>query len=106
MGTIRRRVEKSAEATLNLDEMQFLKVKSLISEDVEAKDEQEMAAADGRIWDDLAKDVRRGMWRLLKGLGKTTDADKKFFEACAQRVQEATAPRQEVQKQAQEEKKA
>lgn len=100
MAIIKRTVEKSAEATLCLGEMQFLKVKSAISQDVEAADEKELAAIDCKMWDDMALDVRRGMWRLLKGLGKTTDADKKFFEACAQRIQEATTP-----KQSQEEKK-
>ena len=100
MAIVKRKIEKSAEATLSLGDMQFLKVKTHISQDMEA-DETELAAIDGKMWDDIALDVRRGMWRLIKGLGKTTDADKKFFEACAQRVQEATAP-----KQPQEEKKA
>ena len=100
MGIIKRRVEKSAEATLNVGDMQFLKIKTLISQDVEAADEKELAEIDGKMWDEMAMDVRRGMWRLLKGLGKTTDADKKFFETCLQRVQEATTP-----KKAQEENK-
>ncbi len=94
MGIIKRRLEKSSEATLNIGDHQFLKVRSVVSQDVEANDEKELVAIDAQMWDDLAMDVRRGMWRLLKGLGKTTDADKKFFEACAQRVQEATAPKQ------------
>ena len=101
MGTIKRRIEKSAEATLNVGDTQFLKVRSMMSQDIEAADEKELAAAEAKMWDEMALDLRRGMWKLLKGLGKTTDADKRFFEACAQRVQEATAP-----KQPQEEKKA
>lgn len=93
---IRRKIEKSAEATLNIGEMQFLKIKSSITQDVEAEDDKGIAAIDAKMWDDLALDIRRGMWRSIKNLGKTTDADKRFFEACAQRVQEATAaPKQE-----------
>ena len=101
MSIISRRIEKSAEATMNIGDTQFLKVRSMVSQDIEAADEKELVAIECKMWDDLAMDLRRGMWRLLKGMGKTTDADKKFFEACAQRVQEATAP-----KQPQEEKKA
>ena len=92
---IKRRIEKSAEATLNIGEMQFLKIKSMITQDVEAEDEKGIDAIDAKMWDNLALDLRRGMWRSIKNLGKTTDADKRFFEACAQRVQEATAPQQE-----------
>lgn len=95
---MKRRIEKSAEATLNIGDMQFLKIKSLVSEDVEVNDDNEMAAVDCKLWDDLAKDVRRGMWRLLNGLGKTTDADRKFFDACSNRVQTATSKTQEDKK--------
>lgn len=95
MGTIRRKIEKSAEATMNIGDMQFLKIRSSMTQDVESDDEQGIVAADSKMWDDLAKDIRRGMWKLISGLGKTTDADKKFFEACANRVQEATSTRQQ-----------
>jgi hypothetical protein len=96
MGTIKRTIEKSAEATLNIGDMQFLKIRSMIQEEVEVADEAEMLEADMKIWEDLSKDLRRGMWKLIKNLGKTTDADKRYFESCAQRVQEATGkPKEE-----------
>jgi hypothetical protein len=90
MGTIKRTIEKSAEATLNIGEMQFLKVRSMVQEEVEVENEQELLEADTRIWNDISTDLRRGMWKMIKNLGKTTEADKKYFESCAQRVQEAT----------------
>ena len=91
MGIIRRKIEKSVEATMNVGDMQFLKIRSSMTQDVEEADETGLVAADSKMWNDLAKDIRRGMWKLLNGLGKTTDADKKFFEACDYKVQEATA---------------
>ena len=91
MAIIRRKIEKSAEATLNIGEMQFLKIRSSITQDVEAEDEKSLVAIDAKMWDDLALDLRRGMWKSIKNMGKTTDADKRYFEACAQRVQEVTA---------------
>lgn len=87
---IRRRIEKSAEATLNLGDMQFVKVRTLIDQTFEGT-EEELKEADARVWAELGIDVRRGMWSTLRGLGKTTDADRKLFELCAQRVQEAMA---------------
>ena len=92
MSVTNRRIEKSAEATLSLGDMQFIKIKSMISQDVEGN-EEEIAKADAKLWSEVAVDLRRGMWSTIKGLGKTTDADKKFFETCAQRVQEATTPK-------------
>lgn len=88
MAIIKRRVEKSAEATLNVGEMQFLKIKSLISQELEGE-ESEVNEAEAKLWKELTLDIRRGMWTMIKGLGKTTDADKKLFDSCAQRVQEA-----------------
>jgi len=90
MSTIRRKIEKSAEATLNIGDMQFLKIRSSISEDVEVESEKELNEANAKVWEDLSLDLRRGMWKMIKSLGKTTDADKKFFESCEQRVQAAT----------------
>ena len=87
---IRRRVEKSCEATLNVGEMQFLKLKSLISQEIEGTAE-EIIKADRALWHEVALDVRRGMWTSLSDLGKSTTKDREFFESCAQRVQEATA---------------
>ena len=99
MGNVtRRHVEKAAEATLNIGDHQFLKVKSLVSQDIEG-DEESIKAEEAKMWKEITLDLRRGMWGLLKGLGKTSDADKRLFEACAQRVQEATAEKpQEVKK--------
>lgn len=97
MATIHRKIEKSAEATLNIGEMQFLKIRSSISEDVEAENEQELNEANSKIWEDLSIDIRKGMWKMIKILGKTTDADKRFFEACESRVQAATKPAQTAQ---------
>jgi len=89
--SIKRKIEKAAEATLNIGDMQFLKIRSVITQDVEAEDEIGMNAIDSKMWDELALDLRKGMWKSIKTLGKTTEADKKFFDACHQRVQEATS---------------
>ena len=93
---IRRRVEKSCEATLNVGEMQFLKLKSLISQDIEGTAD-EIIKADKALWHEVALDVRRGMWTALSDLGKSTDADKVLFESCRQRV-EAAKQKQEGEK--------
>ena len=85
---IKRRIEKSCEATLSLGDMQFLKIKSLMSQDVEGTAE-ELVKADKDLWHDVAMDVRRGMWTAISDLGKTTDADKAMFEACRQRAEAA-----------------
>jgi hypothetical protein len=85
---IRRKIEKSCEATLNVGDMQFLKLKSLMSQDVEGTAE-EITKADRALWHEVAMDVRRGMWTCLSDLGKTTDADKVMFESCRQRVEGA-----------------
>jgi len=98
---IKRHVEKAAEATMNIGDHQFLKIKSLVSQEIEG-DEESIKAEEAKMWKELTLDLRRGMWGLLKGLGKTTDADKRMFEACAQRVQEATAVKPQVQEKAQE----
>ena len=58
--------------------------------------------ADTRIWNDISTDLRRGMWKMIKNLGKTTEADKKYFESCAQRVQEATGKNNRNKKQQKE----
>ena len=94
MGSIKRRIEKSAEATINVGEMQFLKIKSMVSQDIDVETEEEAKKEDARLWSELTFDLRRGMWTLLKGMGKTTEADKKFFSACEQRVQEAQVVKQ------------
>ena len=91
---IKRKIEKAAEATLNVGDMQFIKVKSSITQDVEASNDAEFVALDSKMWENLALDLRRGMWTVIKNLGKTTEADKKLFDSCAQRVQEATTPKQ------------
>jgi uncharacterized protein YgiM (DUF1202 family) len=96
MGMTKRTIEKSAEATLNIGDMQFLKIRTAVTEDVEAEDEAGFSAADTKLWEIVSRDIRRGMWTTLKTLGKTTDADKKFFETCSTRVQEAKAKSQEV----------
>lgn len=90
MAIIKRLIEKSAEATMNLDGMQFLKAKTRIEQTFEGE-EQEVHAAEAALWQEVSTDIRRGMWTILKSLGSTTDADKKFFTACAMRVQEAVA---------------
>jgi hypothetical protein len=88
MAIIKRHIEKSAEATMNLGEMQFLKIRSLISQDIECE-ESELAKEDSKLWGELALDLRKGMWKTLKGLGKSTEEDRKLFEACERKVQEA-----------------
>ena len=90
---ISRRVEKSCEATVSLGDMQFLKIKSLISQDI-AGTEEEISKADRALWHDVALDLRRGIWTTISDLGKTTDADKKLFDTCKQRV-EAAKPKKE-----------
>ena len=95
---VRRRVEKSCEATLNVGEMQFLKIKSLISQDVEGTAE-EIVKADRDLWHEVALDARRGIWTALSDLGKTTEADKALFESCRQRVDGAKQKKEGEQKQ-------
>jgi len=85
---IKRKLEKSCEATLNVGEMQFLKIKSLMSQDVEGT-EEELVKADRSLWHEVALDVRRGMWTAMSDLGKTTEADKNLFNACKQRIEAA-----------------
>jgi len=89
MAIIKRLVEKSVEATMNLEGMQFLKAKTRIEQTFEGE-ESEVHAAEAALWQEVAKDIRRGMWTMIKTLGSTTDADKKFFDACSVRVQAAT----------------
>jgi len=93
---VRRKIEKSCEATLSLGDMQFLKVKSVLTQDVEGTSE-ELTKADKALWHELALDLRRGMWTTLTDLGKTTEADKAMFDACRQRVEEARTKGKEAQ---------
>ena len=82
---IRRKVEKSCEATISLGNMQFLKIRSVMTQEVEGT-EEELVKFDRALWHDVAMDVRRGLWTTLSDMGKTTDADKAFFETCRQKV--------------------
>ena len=86
-----RRIEKSVEVTMSLGNMQFLKFRNTISEDVPYESEEFRDAYSRVMQHDLAVDLRRDMVATLVDLGKTTDADKEFFDACRDRIKRGKA---------------
>lgn len=86
----KRKIEKSCEITLNVDEAQrhYIKIRSVMTQDAEGTIE-ELAKVDKALWHEVALDVRRGLWTALSDLGKTTQADKDLFDTCRQRVEAA-----------------
>jgi hypothetical protein len=95
----KRKVEKSCEITLNVDEAQrhYIKIRSVMTQDVEGTID-DLAKADRALWHEVALDVRRGLFTALSDLGKTTQADKEFFDTCRQRVEAAKAKPKEGEK--------
>jgi hypothetical protein len=87
-----RRIEKSVEVTLNVGNMQFIKFRNTVSEDVQYTNEEFRDAYARVMQHDLAVDLRRDMVATLVDLGKTTEADREFFELCKEKIRRGTPP--------------
>jgi len=79
-------VEKSCEITVNLGSMQFIKIKSQASQTFLVADSNDLRAKEDLMWSDIGVDLRRGLVSTLSEMGKTTEADKEFFDLCKAKV--------------------
>jgi mannose/fructose/N-acetylgalactosamine-specific phosphotransferase system component IIB len=79
-------VEKSCEITVNLGNMQFIKIKSQASQTFQSADDKDLRTKEDLMWSDIGIDLRRGLVSTLSEMGKTTEADKEFFDLCKAKV--------------------
>jgi hypothetical protein len=85
-----RSIEKSCEITVNLGNMQFIKLKGQLGEDRPEELTESRLEAEGEMWDDLALDLRKGLRSCLKGLGKKTEAPETFADTCSEKLETET----------------
>lgn len=87
----KRRIEKSAEITVNLGNMQFAKIRNLIEEEVEYDTEESRDAYSRQMLRDLAKELKQDVIELLAEMGKTSDDEiRALFDACKTRMKRKT----------------
>lgn len=82
----KRVIENSAEVTLNVGNMQFLKIRHMISEEVSYGSQEFMDAYSIYVQHELATGLKRNMVATLVNLGKTTDVAQEFFDLCRSKV--------------------
>lgn len=80
-----RLISKSCEITVNLGDMQFMKLRGSVEERVEYSTDGELRESDDKMWHDLGNDLKRGLFIALADLGKTTEADMQFIKLCKEK---------------------
>ena len=84
---VKRKVEKSVEITVNVGDMQFIKIRNMVGEEFEYDTDEQRITKEHEIWQQVSEDVRFALVDSLRILKKKTEAPEKFADACGKKLE-------------------
>lgn len=83
---MKRLVSKSAEITVNLGDMQFIKLRSGVEESFESDTENGFVDKDAQLWKAVSDDLKIGLLSTLEALKKKTESVDKLADTAAKKL--------------------
>ena len=82
-----KKIHKTIEIVVNLGNYQSARFTNGVEQEVTYEDEVELRDKEMKMWDEISKDLKMGMWQSFEEMGTNQDAPIKFSEACRQRIE-------------------
>ena len=82
-----KKIQKTVEVVVNLGNYQSARFTSGLEQEVTFDSEKELQEKEMKIWSNLSRDLKLGMWKSFEEMAAHQDAPAKFADACRQRIE-------------------